>query len=133
MMRMYSECCLVHGDLSEFNLLWKDGRVFVIDVSQAMDLSHPRVLHYLLRDIDNVLSFFGRHSTPNLPSQTLLFNMITQLDMSEDDDLTCQVEAFEAINRNTQLRLDKSNPADMELRKFKAELTTDFDPSAEYN
>ncbi|GMT18865.1 hypothetical protein PFISCL1PPCAC_10162, partial [Pristionchus fissidentatus] len=121
LLRMYKECNLVHGDFSEFNLLWKDGRVYVIDVSQAMDLSHPRVLHYLLRDIENVLSFFHRYETPNLPSKTALFNEITDLSMSEEGDLTCQVEEFEAINRNTQLRIDKSKPADLDLRKMLSE------------
>ncbi|KAF8356546.1 riok-3 [Pristionchus pacificus] len=121
LLRMYKECNLVHGDFSEFNLLYKDGVVYVIDVSQAMDLSHPRVLHYLLRDIENVLLFFNRHETPNLPSHTALFNEITDLSMSEEGDLSCQVEEFEACNRNTQLRIDKSKPADLELRKMQSE------------
>ncbi|GMS88514.1 hypothetical protein PENTCL1PPCAC_10689, partial [Pristionchus entomophagus] len=121
LLRMYKECNLVHGDFSEFNLLWKEGVVYVIDVSQAMDLSHPRVLHYLLRDIENVLLFFHRHETPSLPSASTLFNEITDLSMSEEGDLSCQVEEFEACNRNTQLRIDKSKPADLELRKMKSE------------
>ncbi|GMR41655.1 hypothetical protein PMAYCL1PPCAC_11850, partial [Pristionchus mayeri] len=132
LLRMYKECNLVHGDFSEFNLLWKEGVVYVIDVSQAMDLSHPRVLHYLLRDIENVLLFFHRHETPSLPSKTALFNEITDLMMSEEGDLTCQVEEFEASNRNTQLRIDKSKPADLELRKMRSEQGAE-ELASEYN
>ena len=36
MRRMYHECNLVHGDLSEYNLLWHRERAVIIDVSQSV-------------------------------------------------------------------------------------------------
>ncbi|TKR65263.1 hypothetical protein L596_025690 [Steinernema carpocapsae] len=124
MVRMFNECDLVHGDLSEFNLLYKEGTVYVIDVSQAMDVSHPRALHYLVRDIENVLEFFQRAGAPTLPSSCDLFNEITGIPMDPEKNLMVQVENFEKDNRCVQLRNDKANPADIELRHYQAECAT---------
>uniref|UniRef100_A0A7E4UNV8 Serine/threonine-protein kinase RIO3 n=1 Tax=Panagrellus redivivus TaxID=6233 RepID=A0A7E4UNV8_PANRE len=119
--RMYSECNLIHGDFSEFNLLYHDGDVYVIDVAQAMDLSHSRALMFLVRDIENILEFFHRIGTDDLPSSTALFNEVTGLDMDENDNLSVQVEAFETENRGIDRRKDKNCPANVELRAYNEE------------
>jgi RIO kinase 1 len=59
--RLWREAKLVHGDLSEFNILFSEGRAFFIDVGQAVTRDHPRALHFLLRDIRNVNRFFSQH------------------------------------------------------------------------
>ncbi|EFP09418.1 CRE-RIOK-3 protein [Caenorhabditis remanei] len=136
MIRMYKECDLVHADLSEFNLLLAPGnKVHVIDVSQAMDLSHPRCLQFLTRDIHNILSFFNKIGSPNLPTDVTLFNMITDLEMVENEDLLVQVEQFSEENRSVDLRHDKSRPADMELKKYNEEKKANrgVSPAREYN
>ena len=54
---------VVHGDLSEFNiLLGADGPV-IIDLPQAVDAAgNNHAQRMLLRDVDNLRVFFGRHS-----------------------------------------------------------------------
>jgi len=51
---------LIHGDLSEYNLVVWDGELCVIDVGQALTVQHPNAGEYLSRDCRNVASFFSR-------------------------------------------------------------------------
>ncbi|MGD1060562.1 MAG: serine protein kinase RIO [Methanomassiliicoccales archaeon] len=53
----YQKAELVHGDLSEYNILWQDGPV-IIDCGQAMTLDHPNALEFLKRDVENVNHYF---------------------------------------------------------------------------
>jgi len=54
--KLYRECGLVHADLSEYNLLWWRDQVWVIDVSQSVDITHPAALEFLYRDSTNVVN-----------------------------------------------------------------------------
>ena len=58
--RLYRKAELVHGDLSEYNvMIWK-GRPIIFDVSQAVPLSHPMADFLLHRDLTNLNRFFSR-------------------------------------------------------------------------
>ena len=57
---MYFDCNLVHADLSEYNLLYFEKQVYVIDVSQSVEESHPFSHEFLKRDIINVNNYFRR-------------------------------------------------------------------------
>ncbi|KAI3355540.1 hypothetical protein L3Q82_018370 [Scortum barcoo] len=54
MQLLYQECNLVHADLSEYNMLWHEGKVWLIDVSQSVEPTHPHGLEFLFRDCRNV-------------------------------------------------------------------------------
>merc|ERR1719454_1282104 len=41
MRRLMQECRLVHGDLSEYNMLYFNGDIYIIDVSQSTESDHP--------------------------------------------------------------------------------------------
>ena len=74
---LYRRCNLVHGDLSEYNLLWHDQRVYVIDCSQSVLSDHPTALEFLRHDIANVNGYFRKAA--NLPVLTTrqLFEFVT--------------------------------------------------------
>jgi len=45
---------LVHGDLSEYNIMVKPEPldIAIIDVSQAVDVNHPNTYDFLKRDVE---------------------------------------------------------------------------------
>ncbi len=59
MRRLYA-VGLVHGDLSEYNLVVDEGELFVIDLGQAVTVHHPNADEFLERDCYNIASFFTR-------------------------------------------------------------------------
>lgn len=59
--RMINEVKLVHGDLSEYNILIAEGYPFIIDVSQGVPFDHPLSEELLERDIGNMVRYFGDH------------------------------------------------------------------------
>jgi len=58
--KLYRKAGLIHGDLSEYNvMIWKDKPV-LFDVSQAVPLQHPMADHLLRRDLENLYRYFKR-------------------------------------------------------------------------
>jgi RIO kinase 1 len=57
---MVKNAGLVHGDLSEYNVMMHEGTPYVIDVSQSLPISHPLAIELLTRDIGNINRFFNR-------------------------------------------------------------------------
>ncbi|KAL7695302.1 RIO1 family [Lotmaria passim] len=77
MRKMFARSHLIHGDLSEYNLLLYRGRVVVIDVSQSVEHDHPRSMDFLRRDIVNVNGFFRSQGLTELFTLQDLFHFIT--------------------------------------------------------
>lgn len=57
---LYTKAGLVHGDLSEYNVMVWEGAPVIFDVSQAVLIAHPMSGALLRRDIDTVNAYFGR-------------------------------------------------------------------------
>ena len=84
MRTMYQKCKLVHGDLSEYNLLYHEGRVWIIDVSQSVDLDHPHAFDFLREDCLHVNTFFEKNGTKIIP-QRELFDFITDPALKDEE------------------------------------------------
>lgn len=57
---LYQKANLVHGDLSEFNILYHNQKPVIIDISQAVTIHHPKAEIYLVRDITNIFNYFEK-------------------------------------------------------------------------
>jgi len=79
--RMYQVCKLVHGDLSEYNMLYWKEKLWLIDVSQSVEHDHPRSLEFLRMDVKNVTDFFKRKGVDTL-SERAVFGFITAVEGS---------------------------------------------------
>ena len=58
--RLYRKADLVHGDLSEYNIMMWKGKPVIFDIAQAVPTSHPMAEFFLRRDLANVNKFFSR-------------------------------------------------------------------------
>lgn len=87
MMRtLYQKCKLVHGDLSEYNILYHEGHLYCIDVSQSVDLDHPRALDFLREDCLHVSDFFKKNGVAVMAVRELFDFVVDPSIMDEDID-----------------------------------------------
>ncbi|KAI4463790.1 serine/threonine-protein kinase rio1 [Holotrichia oblita] len=82
MWKMYNNCKLVHADLSEFNMLYQDGNVYIIDVSQSVEHDHPHALDFLRKDCTNITEFFRKKEVATMNIKQL-FDFITDPHIDE--------------------------------------------------
>lgn len=81
--KIYHVCKLVHGDLSEYNLLFHNGKAYVIDVSQSVEHDHPHALEFLRTDLKNVSDFFRRKGVNVLGLKTF-FDFVVDPTIPDD-------------------------------------------------
>jgi RIO kinase 1 len=74
---LYRKAGLVHGDLSEYNVMsWKE-RPIIFDMSQAVLLEHPMAEQFLRRDIINLNHFFRKLGV-NVKDAEEIYKWVTQ-------------------------------------------------------
>ena len=104
--RMFQLCRLVHGDFSEYNLLMLDGQIFVIDVSQSVEMDHPRALEFLRLDIENTNIFFSKKGLETM-SLTQGFSFVVDPSFGcSDDAMDAQLERIESAMDRAQEPVD---------------------------
>ena len=77
---LFNKAELVHGDLSEFNILYGD-KPYIIDMGQSVTRDHPRAYQFLMRDIRNINRFFKNRCI--VRNDVEIFNSVTGLDTAE--------------------------------------------------
>ncbi|XP_071964522.1 serine/threonine-protein kinase RIO1-like [Antedon mediterranea] len=74
--KIYQESKLVHSDLSEFNMLYCNDKVYIIDVSQSVEHDHPLALEFLRKDCTNITEFFRKKGVCTMTMREL-FDFVT--------------------------------------------------------
>jgi RIO kinase 1 len=71
---------MVHGDLSPYNVLWRDDRAVLIDYPQEMDLStHPMALDVLHRDVLTMCEWARRCGVRDVDAEESFAEMLSWL------------------------------------------------------
>ncbi|KAI5013141.1 hypothetical protein ZWY2020_028095 [Hordeum vulgare] len=114
MRTLYQKCKLVHGDLSEYNILYFEGHLHIIDVSQSVDLDHPLVLDFLKEDCLHVSDFFKKRGVGVMTVRNL-FNFIIDRNIADDDvdDYLEKVQQKMLENGDTLANDDEISPTVM--------------------
>ncbi|XP_076661973.1 RIO kinase 1 isoform X1 [Halictus rubicundus] len=84
MWKMYNKCKLVHADLSEYNMLYHEGSIVIIDVSQAVEHDHPMAFEFLRKDCTNITEFFKKNDVAVMNVRAL-FDFITDPTVTEEN------------------------------------------------
>ncbi|KAK9104150.1 hypothetical protein Scep_020994 [Stephania cephalantha] len=103
MRRLYQKCKLVHGDLSEYNILYFEGHLYIIDVSQSVDLDHPHALDFLREDCLHVSDFFKKHGIAVMTVRELFDFIVDPTITDENVD-----NYLEEVQRKIEARGDLS-------------------------
>jgi RIO kinase 1 len=69
--RLYRKASLVHGDLSEYNIMIWRGHPVIFDLSQAVATEHPMAERLLIRDILNLNRYFGQIGVETEPENEI--------------------------------------------------------------
>ncbi|KAE8229046.1 hypothetical protein CF326_g5996 [Tilletia indica] len=91
---MYQKCRLVHADLSEYNVLYHEGHLWIIDVSQSVEHDHPRSFDFLRADIQHVNDFFQKQGGVRVLGLRALFEYITRTEEIPLDELRENQDLF---------------------------------------
>ncbi|KZV88926.1 RIO1-domain-containing protein [Exidia glandulosa HHB12029] len=92
---MFHACKLVHADLSEYNVLYHERELWIIDVSQSVEHDHPSAFDFLRKDLANVDEFFARAGARRTLGLKRSFDFVTK----EDEDPEALLERMLAEER----------------------------------
>jgi RIO kinase 1 len=114
---MYNKAGLIHSDFSEYNLLYKDNIVYVIDVGQSVEIFHTNANYFLIIDIRNINNFFMKLGV-QVKSVNDIFEEITKKKIPEylrDVDVTKDTfipTNLSEVSNIEDIKMFKNEPAE---------------------
>lgn len=112
---LYQTCRLVHADLSEYNILYHEDKLWLIDVSQSVEHDHPRSLEFLRMDVKNTSDFFRRKGV-NVLSEKTTFGFITAAEGSTNPaEMASVLQTLDETRPEEDLEEDSKAEVDNEV------------------
>ncbi|KRZ62676.1 Serine/threonine-protein kinase RIO1, partial [Trichinella nativa] len=99
---LFNKCKLVHADLSEYNIIFHNMQLFVIDVAQAVEHDDSYALEFLRRDCKQMNKFFSKRGVTVLTVKEL-FQFVTDPIVKEDEAYFKFLELLEFRQKQNSL------------------------------
>ena len=80
--KLYQKARLIHGDLSEYNIMTVNSNPVIFDFAQAVPPEHPMAHIFLERDLTHLNEYFSRIGV-KVPSMDRLISWVTAGDASK--------------------------------------------------
>jgi len=96
--RLY-DAGLVHGDFSEYNIVFHEGQLYIIDLGQAVTIHHPNAEEFLERDCRNISNFFARQGVETTPEELLAY--VREYATPQDNEDTAPGSDDDAVPQGT--------------------------------
>jgi RIO kinase 1 len=96
--RLY-DAGLVHGDFSEYNIVFHEGQLYIIDLGQAVTIHHPNADEFLERDCRNLANFFARQGVETTPDELLAY--VREYATPQDNEDTAPGSDDDAVPQGT--------------------------------
>ncbi|XP_022102622.1 serine/threonine-protein kinase RIO1-like isoform X2 [Acanthaster planci] len=114
--QIYQDARLVHADLSEFNMLYSEGKLYVIDVSQSVEHDHPHALEFLRKDCTNVTEYFRKNGVCTMKVREL-FDFVTDPYITKDNIDEYLETAMKSASERSEQQLSEQDKVDEEVFK----------------
>ncbi|KAK9680868.1 hypothetical protein QE152_g38773 [Popillia japonica] len=102
---LYKQCNLIHGNLTDKNILWFDSSCYLINLSRALEPHERNAYHFLFNDCKNICKFFKKLKVPNVVTPEKLFLDITGCNYSNQAAL----DALQEVKRKNQIIMSSHN------------------------
>lgn len=101
---LYQICRLVHADLSEYNAIVHDQKLYIIDVSQSVEPEHPMSLDFLRMDIKNINSYFEKMGIDVYPERVIFQFVISETLQNFDGDCKSSADLSSYVSKNLPIK-----------------------------
>lgn len=119
---VYHKCSLVHADLSEYNLLVRDGKIVFIDVGQAVEHDNVNSTIFLRNDIAVITRFFKNVGVKTAPLMRVFEFVVEPVLLAERDwifkeiiDMDEDMSVDEFVGVFIPQRLDQVTDPELEV------------------